>query len=138
MTIQLNTTLRNNMIGQYESSVGASPILRTYTGAQPADCAAAASGTLLGQGALPADWMNAPAAGAITKLGAWTVTGQAGAGAGTAQGHYRLWDSAGTTCMEQGSITATGGGGDMTFDNVSIANAQVATVTSWTRTQGGA
>jgi hypothetical protein len=32
----------------------------------------------------------------------------------------------------QGSVTVTGGGGDMTMDNVSVANAQVATVNTFT------
>jgi hypothetical protein len=38
----------------------------------------------------------------------------------------------------QGNVTATGGGGDMTIDNVSIAAGQQVTVTSFTLTAGGA
>ncbi len=32
-------------------------------------------------------------------------------------GHYEIMDSTGTVCHEQGTVTATGGGGDMTVVN---------------------
>lgn len=134
MTIQLGTTLRNNMVGQYESSVGTTPKLQLRTGAQPANCAAADSGSLLAELTLPSDWMTAASGGAITLNGTWTGTASA---AGTAA-HYRLKDSAGSVCHEQGSVTITGGGGDLTIDNNVLANTQTVNVTSWTRTQGGA
>lgn len=135
MTIQLGTTLRNNMIGQYETTIGASPKLQIRSGAQPANCAAADSGTLLMEITLPADWMTAASNGSITVNNApWSGTGAA---AGTAA-HYRLKDSAGSVCHEQGSVTISGGGGDLTLDNTNIAVSQTANVTSWTRTQGGA
>ena len=134
MAIQLSTTLRNNMVGQYETTIGATPKLQIRSGGQPATCATADSGTLLCELTLPSDWMGAASAGAIALAGSWSGTGAA---AGTAA-HYRLKDSAGTTCHEQGSVTATGGGGDLTLDNTSIASSQAVSVTSWTRTQGGA
>lgn len=134
MTIQLSTTLRNAMVGQYESTIGTTPKLQIRTGAQPANCAAADSGTLLCEITLPSDWLNSASSGAVTLLGTWAGTGDA---AGTAA-HYRLKDSPATTCHEQGSVTATGGGGDLTLDNTSIAVSQAVSVTSWTRTQGGA
>lgn len=134
MTIQLGTTLRTNMVGQYETTIGTTPKLQIRTGAQPANCAAADSGTLLCELTLPSDWMTAASGGSISLNGSWTGTGAA---AGTAA-HYRLKDSAGSTCHEQGSVTATGGGGDLTLDNTSIAVSQAVSVTSWTRTQGGA
>lgn len=134
MAIQLGTTLRNNMVGQYETTIGTAPKLQIRTGAQPANCAAADSGTLLCELTLPTDWMTAASSGSISLNGSWTGTGAA---AGTAA-HYRLKDSAGSTCHEQGSVTATGGGGDLTLDNTSIAVSQAVSVTSWTRTQSGA
>lgn len=134
MAIQLGTTLRNNMVGQYETTVGTTPKLQIRTGAQPANCAAADSGTLLCELTLPSDWMTAASSGSISLNGSWAGTGAA---AGTAA-HYRLKDSTGATCHEQGSVTATGGGGDLTLDNTSIAVSQAVSVTSWTRTQSGA
>lgn len=134
MSIQNSTALRNAMIGQYETTIGTAPKLQLRSGAAPANCAAADSGTLLAELTLPSDWLTAPSAGAVTLNGSWTGTGSA---AGTVA-HYRLKDSAGTTCHEQGTVTATGGGGDMTVDNTSIASAQPVSITSWTRTQSGA
>lgn len=134
MTIQLGTTLRNNMVGQYETTIGTTPKLQFRSGSPPANCAAADSGTLLAELTLPSDWMTAASAGAISLNGTWTG---AGGTAGTAA-HYRLKDSGGTVCHEQGTVTVTGGGGDMTVDNTSIGVGQTVNVTSWTRTQSGA
>jgi hypothetical protein len=66
------------------------------------------------------------------------ISATAIAGAPSNAGHYRLYASDGTTCKAQGSITATGGGGDMTLDNVSIASGQTVNVTGWTITAGNA
>lgn len=138
MAVQLGTTLRNNMIGQYETTLGTTPKLILRSGTQPADCAAVDSGTFLAILTLPSDWMNAASNGSITKNGTWTGTASA---AGTV-GHYRLKDSTATstdntgTTHEQGSVGQ--GTGDLSLDNVVVANGQTITVTTWTRTQGGA
>lgn len=136
--MQLGTTLRNNMIGQYESTVGAAPVLELRSGAAPANCAAADSGTLLSSITLPSDWMTAASNGSIAKLGTWAGTGDAGAGGGSVIGHYRLKDAGLTECHEQGTVTITGGGGDLTVDNTNIAVGQAVSITGWTRNQGGA
>lgn len=134
MSLQFSTTLRNNRADQVESTTGASAKLQLRTGAPPANCAAADSGTLLCEIALPSDWMAAAASGVKVKAGTWTGTGAA---AGTA-GHFRLKDSAGTTTHMQGTATATGGGGDMTLDNAVIAIGQTVEVTTFTLTEAGA
>src|SRR4029077_6876500 len=134
MAIQLSVSARNARLDQIETTVSTAPLLRIFTGAQPANCAAADSGTKLVEMTLPSDWMNAASSGAKTLLGSWTSTGITN---GTAA-HFRIKDSAGTNCHIQGSITATGGGGDMTLDNTSIASAQVVTVNTFTLTDGNA
>lgn len=130
MAVQLSTAVRNALLDAIETATGASAKLRILTGTQPANCAAAQTGTLLAELALPADWMAAAAGGAKALLGTWQATAAA---AGTA-GHYRIVDNAGTTCHEQGSITAAGGGGDMTLDNTSITSGQTVTITAKTLT----
>lgn len=134
MAFQLSVAVRNAQADAWESTAGTSVQFRFYSGAQPANCAAAASGTLLATITCPSDWMSAASAGAKTLSGSWTTTGAA---AGSA-GHFRVYDSAGTNCHGQGSVTATGGGGDVTLDNVVIAVAQVVTMTAFTYTQGNA
>ncbi len=134
MAIQLGTTLRNAKANQYETTVGTTPKLQIRTGAQPANCAAADSGTLLCELTLPSDWMNAASSGSVTLNGTWSGTGVA---AGTAA-HYRLKDSGGTVTHEQGSVTATSGGGDLELTSTTVAISSPVSVTTWTRTEGNA
>lgn len=135
MAIQNSVAVRNARLDSFETAIGASPILEIRTGAPPANCAAADTGTLLASMTLPSDWMGAASAGAKAKAGTWEDS--AANASGTA-GHYRIKDSTGTTCHEQGTVTATGGGGDMTVDNTSIASGQLVSVTSYTRTAANA
>ncbi len=133
MAIQLSTAVRNARLDAIESTIGASAILRIRTGAPPATCATADSGTVLATLNLPADWMAAAAAGAKALSGTWQ---DASADAAGTAAHFRLYDSAGTTCHLQGTVTATGGGGDMTVDNAVLAAGQQFNVTSFTLTDG--
>lgn len=133
MTRQYSDAVRDGWNNAYETGIGTAPVLELRTGAQPANCAAADSGTLLASLTLPSDWQGASSGGVSTKLGTWSGTAVA---AGTAA-HYRL-KSSGGTCHEQGSVTITGGGGDLTLDNPSIANGQAVVIATWTRTAPGA
>jgi polyisoprenoid-binding protein YceI len=69
------------------------------------------------------------------KSGTWEDT--SADATGTA-GHFRVKDNGGTTCHIQGTVTLTGGGGDMTLDNTTIVVGQSITVTSFSITAGGA
>jgi len=135
VALQESVSVRNARLDSIESTIGVSAILKIRTGAPPANCAAADSGTVLATLSLPADWMAAAAAGAKAKSGTWQDA--SADNAGTA-GHWRLYASDGVTCHLQGTVTATGGGGDMTVDNTSFAAAQNFTVTSFTITAGNA
>lgn len=135
MTIQLSTAVRNARLDQIESTISTSPILTIRTGAQPANCAAANSGTVLATITLPSDWMAAAASGAKAKSGTWEDTSADAAGTAA---HFRIHDSGGSTCHIQGSVTATGGGGDLTVDNVVFAVGQDFTITAFTLTDGNA
>ncbi len=130
MARQFSVAVRNARADAFESTIGTSAVLKIRTGAQPATCATADSGTVLASITCPSDWMSAASSGAKALAGSWTTTGAA---AGTAA-HYRLYASDGTTCHDQGSVTATGGGGDLTLDNTSIAVGQNVSITSfgWT------
>ena len=132
MGIQYSVLANDNQLDSKETTIGTAPVLRLYTGAKPANCAAAATGTKLTEDALPSDWMNDAASAAKTKKGTWTLTGIASGNAG----YFRIYDSAMTTCHVQGSVTATGGGGDMTLDNINIAVSQTVTVGTFTLTSG--
>ena len=134
MAIQLSVAARNARLDSFETAAGASVKLQLRTGAQPANCAAADSGTLLCEITCPADWMAAASGGSKALSGSWAGTGAA---AGTAA-HFRVKDSAGSVCHMQGSVTASGGGGDVTLDNTSIAVSQAVTVLTFTLTDSNA
>lgn len=132
--MQYSVTLRNNQLDQVESTLGVSPKLQFRSGVAPANCAAADSGTLLAEMTLPSDWMAAAASGSKVKAGTWTVAGTA---AGVI-GHFRIKDSGLVACHVQGSVTLTGGGGDMTVDNTNVAVGQSITVNTYTINAGNA
>jgi hypothetical protein len=118
-----------------ESTIGTSAILRIRTGAAPADCAAADTGTVLAELTLPSDWMAAAGSGSKAKSGTWEDTSADATGTAA---HFRIYDSAGTTCHLQGTVTITSGGGDMEVDNTSFATGQSFTVTAFALTDANA
>jgi hypothetical protein len=135
MSFQFSTTARNAALDAIETAIGASAVLKIRSGSAPADCGTADSGTVLATLNLPSDWLAAASGGSKSKSGTWEDT--SADAAGTA-GHFRIYATDGTTCHMQGTITATGGGGDMTLDNTSIASGQQVTITSFTISAGGA
>jgi hypothetical protein len=131
--MQYSVAVRNARLDAIESTIGTSPILRIRTGSVPATCATADAGTVLATMTLPSDWMSAAASGVKDKLGTWQDTSADATGTAA---HYRIYDSAGTTCHIQGTVTATGGGGDLQLDNTSIAATQSVTVSTYQITGG--
>ena len=134
MAIKMGTTLRTARATVIETTIGTAPKVRISTGAPPTNASDADSGTLLVEFTLGSDW--ATQSGGVLTFSSVPLSGTA-SGTGTA-GHYRIKDSAGTTVHMQGTVTATGGGGDMTIDNTSIASGQTVQITAWTITEGNA
>lgn len=131
MSLQLSATVRNAILDVVESTIGTSAVLKIKSGAPPANCAAADSGNVLATLSLPSDWMGAANAGSKVLAGTWQ---DASADAAGTAAHFRIYASDGTTCHMQGTITATGGGGDMTLVNTSIAEGQTLNITTFTLT----
>jgi hypothetical protein len=134
MAVKFSVEVRNAVVDSIESTIGPSARLIMYTGSPPANTAAASTGTVISTMVLPADWLNTASGGVKTLNGTWTTTASA---TGTI-GYYRIFDSTVTVCHEQGNVTISGGGGDMTLDNVNAANGQTITILSKTYTAGGA
>ena len=128
MSLQYSIAVNNARLDSIESTTGATAKLMCYTGSAPANCAAAATGTLLATITLPSDWMAAASGGVKAKAGTWSGAASA---SGTI-GYFRITDNAGTTCHLQG--TAGIGTGDMQFDNTVVAATQVITVNSFSLT----
>jgi len=135
MAIQLRSTIQDARLDAIESTGGASCNLSVYTGAQPADCTAANSGTLLVSIDLPADWMGNASGGDKAKAGTWSAAASGGSGA--TPGHFRIYNSQatkdGTTCIFQGSCAI--GSGDISFDGT-ITSGQTVTVSTFVLSDG--
>jgi hypothetical protein len=116
MALQLSAAVRNAMLDAIETTIGTSAVLKIRTGAAPASVATADSGTVLATLTLPSDWMAGASSGSKAKSGTWE---DASADAAGTAAHYRIYASDGTTAHLQGTVTATGGGGDLTVDNTS-------------------
>ena len=133
MALQYSVAVRNAQLDAVETTIGTTPSLEIRTGAPPANCAAADRGSVLATIVLPSDWMQNAASGQKLKsVAAWSV---AASGTGVAA-HWRL--KQGATCHAQGTVTGTGGGGDMEVDNTSINSGQTVTVNTFTLNRGNA
>lgn len=133
MALQLSTTVRNSRLDAIETAIGTSAILKIRSGAAPADCATADSGTVLASITLPSDWMAAAASGSKAMSGTWQ---DASADATGTAAHFRIYDSGGTTCHIQGTVGTSGT--DMIVDSASFTAGQQFNVTSFTLTDANA
>lgn len=111
--------------------VGGAGYIEVRTGSQPATANTAASGTLLATLALsnPAFGNATTASPSVATANA--ITSDTSADATGTAGWFRAYNNAGTAIID-GSVTATGGGGDMTFDTVSFIAGGTVALTSWT------
>lgn len=133
MALQYSVAIRNAQLDAVESTTGTAALLTIRSGAAPANCAAANSGTVLATVNLPSDWMSAASGGTKALLGSWA---DASADATGTAAHFRIHDTAGTTCHLQGTVglSAT----DMIVDNTSFVAGQAFTVNTFTLTAGNA
>jgi hypothetical protein len=135
MAIQFSATVRNARLDAVETAIGTSAVLKIRTGSAPANVAASATGTVLATLTLPSDWMAAASGGTKALAGTWQ---DLSADADGTAGHFEICASDGTTRHMQGTVTATGGGGDMTVNNVVFATGQAFSITAFTLTDGNA
>lgn len=89
----------------------------------------AANGTLLAEiNPLPSPAFAAASGRTKVKAGTWQ---DGAANASGTIGHFRMTNAAGTRVIE-GTVTATGGGGDLTVNTVTVATNDIVTVTGFT------
>jgi hypothetical protein len=127
MTFQYGITLRNNQVSQIQTTIGTSGTLKIFSGAEPANCAAADPTGLLATIILPATFLTS--SGGVTAIaGTWSVAATA---TGTAAS-FRMYDG-GAVCHVQGNTTT-----DLVLNNTSITAGQTVTVTQFNVTAGNA
>lgn len=136
MALGYDPALRNAQLNQVTARIDGGTgagLLRIYDGTRPATGGTAT--TLLAQ--LTMTDPSAPAAsnGTLT-LSAITQDSSADA-TGTAS-WFRIVQSDGTTFVMDGSVTATGGGGDLQLNSVSLTAGGAVAVTAFTISAGNA
>jgi hypothetical protein len=128
MALQYGVLFRNAGLNGKATNLGGTANLKIFSGAVPANCAAADPTGLLVTMTLPASPFGAAAAGAMALAGTWSATASA---TGVAASH-RIYDSSGN-CAIQGNVTT-----DLVLNNTSITSGQSVTVTGYTLTSGNA
>lgn len=104
--MDFSTSALAGMLDDFAATLGADFTCKVFTGSKPANCAASDSGTLL----LTLEDCNFSAASG----GSMSLTGTPETGtyaASGSMGHFRFYN--GSTCHAQGTVTASGGGGDL-------------------------
>lgn len=132
MALQYSTTVRNAKLDAVETAIGTAPILKILSGAMPANCGTADSGTTVVSTALPSDWLAAASGGSKAKAGTW----QASAVGTASASYFRIADSAQAACHIQGLVSQSTASGEMVIDNSVVSTGQVVTVNSFTLTAG--
>jgi len=132
MTLSIATVYRdlmcNALVDGLDAGAGAGTI-KIYDGTRPANPNAAITGNLLATVTCIDPAFGNSATGAATLSDPAAVTAVA---TGTAS-HFRAADSTGAAVFD-GSVTATGGGGDLTLATISITNGLSVDITGGTVT----
>ncbi len=127
MAIQYSVAVNNARLNAVEATVGTDAVLKIFSGALTANCAADNPTGELVSITLPTDWMNDAGTASKTLKGTWSGTATGGSGATPAS--FRIYASDGTTCGVQGSAGI--GSGDLQVDGT-ITSGQTVTVVSFT------
>lgn len=134
MAIRYTTATRNALcdawVDRFDAGSGAGKI-RIYTGTQPASANDPVSGTLLAEITLNDPAFGAAVLGAATVDSSPAISGSVSS-TGTA-GWWRGLDSDDNVVCD-GSVTATGGGGDITIATTSLTSGGSVTITGGTFT----
>lgn len=141
MALRHSTGLRNKILDSgLADAFDTNGRVNIYTGTQPSAANDAASGTLLATLVLSSDSMGSASSGTVAFN---SITSDSSADATGTAGYFRVYRT-GDTAPDQaaassdrrldGNITATGGGGDMTFDSTSFVAGGVIAITSFSYT----
>lgn len=139
MALRISTGLRNLILESGAATAfDTDGRINLYTGSQPANADADVAGTLLGTLSLAADAFGAAASGTLT---AASITSDSNADNSGTAGWFRLYDasegvsgSSATKKRLDGSITASGGGGDLILDDTAVTAGDTLAISSLTLT----
>lgn len=129
MTIRFNSDLRNDVLSEYARRFSNGQ-LRIYSSTLPLSVEDPVGGELLAVCELPDDPFTTPTNGVMSKNGIWVgeiiATNTAG--------WFRIFSQDFNSWLD-GTVTATGGGGDLEVDDVAFVSGNVLLVDSITISQ---
>lgn len=131
MAIHLSTAAQNAACnGIVDLIDGGSPgTIKIYSGSQPANANTTPAGTLLAT----ITWANPAFGNASSGVATATDPAAVNASATGTAGCFLVEDSTGANVFD-GSVTATGGGGDLTLSTTSLVSGSPVDITSFTFT----
>ena len=127
MTLRYSTTVITDRLTALNTDIGINAFLRIFTGAQPANVATAATGTLIVSLPCNSASFGTVGSGALT-ANAITTTAATASGTNTA-GYFRIFKADGSTAVVDGSIATTGA--DLNLNSTSITTGQNVSVSSF-------
>ena len=113
MALTITAAAANSMAAALATAIGSAATIEIRVGTKPATPETAASGTLL---------VTVPITGSFTASGGSITAADpasAAPAAGGTAGYFRLKTSGGTAILD-GTVTATGGGGDLQLGSTTI------------------
>lgn len=113
MSISISAATANSMATALATAIGSASTIEIRSGAKPATPETAASGTLL---------VSVPVSGSFTASGGSITASDPAAASPAASGqagYFRVKTSGGTAVLD-GTVSATGGGGDMVLGSTTI------------------
>jgi hypothetical protein len=114
--MQLSVAAANARLDQIEAVIGG-PTIQLRTGAPPADCAAAATGSLITEIFGVPNWLEDASGGTkVMRSDVYIANYSMMPGV---IGYFRILDGGGV-CHMQGTASLPGGGGDMIMENVNV------------------
>ena len=133
MAIQYSTTHRTNAMTQLATDIGASAVIKVWSGTAPANCGTADTGTLLVTFAGNAGGFGSASGGVLTASAVASAT----AGNSGTVGYFRIYPTAATStnAVVQGTVGTSGT--DMIVTSASITSGQTCNFTSLTVTAFG-
>ena len=133
MAIQYSLTHRTNAMSTLNTDIGINAVIKLFSGAAPANCGTADTGTLLVQFAGNAAAFGSAASQVLTASAVASVTAAA---TGT-PGYFRIYPSAATTtnAVTQGTVGTTGT--DMILTAATVTAGQTINFSSLTVTAFG-
>jgi len=137
MAISNALVLRQAVANAFETTVGSGGLFSIYAGTVPANAdtalAIGTTHTLLAQATVPSAAFMTDAASSSPTASLTSTLSDTSANATGTMSFYR-WETSAGACVQQGTITVTGGGGDITFSSLSVTAGQTVNLTAYTQT----